>query len=122
MAGVAAERTLLLLRDAVELALPEDKRTAFRSKTEGRAIKRVFDEIWNRLNPVHDKLASDLHKEDVRAELSGAFDLIRKTRNDAGHPTKRDITREEAHGVLLLFPGFCQIAYRTIGWLRSNPF
>jgi hypothetical protein len=57
----------------------------------------------------------------VRAELSGTFELIRKTRNDAGHPTGRQISREEAHNLLLLFPQYCLVAYETMKWLALNP-
>jgi hypothetical protein len=123
MTGVATERTLLVLRDAIEAALPtQDVRNTFAGKTKNKLIKQAFDEMWKRLDPVHDRLAADLKKEDVRAELSGTFDLIRKTRNDAGHPTGRQISREEAHNLLLLFPQYCQVAYDTINWLKSHPF
>lgn len=108
MTGVACERTLLLLRDSVGNALStQQSKTSFASKTKNQQVRRVFDEIWKRLDPVHEKLAADLGKEDAKAELSGSFDLIRKTRNDAGHPTGRSISREEAHNLLLLFPQYC---------------
>jgi hypothetical protein len=123
MTGVAAERTLLVLRDAIEGALPtEDAKNKFAAKTKNKVIKQAFDEMWKRLDPIHDQLAADLNKEDIRAELSGAFDLIRKTRNDAGHPTGRQISREEAYSLLLLFPQYCQVAYQTINWLKTHPF
>jgi len=121
MTGVACERTLLLLRDSVQNAISSPQsQTRFATKTKGQLIKRVFDEIWKRLDPVHDKLANDLGKEDIRAELSTSFDLIRKTRNDAGHPTGRHITREEAYNLLLLFPQYCESTYNVMKWLRLN--
>jgi hypothetical protein len=123
MTGVAAEKTLLVLRDAMETALPtHDAKDKFAAKTKTKLIKQAFDEMWKRLDPVHDQLAADLSKEDVRAELGGTFDLIRKTRNDAGHPTGRQISREEAHNLLLLFPQYCQVGYDTINWLKAHPF
>lgn len=123
MTGVATERTLLQLRDGIEAALQtQDSKDKFAAKTRNKVIKQVFDEIWKRLDPVHDQLALDLNKEDIRAELSGTFDLIRKTRNDGGHPTGKAISREEAHNLLLLFPQNCQAVYETIKWLKSHPF
>jgi hypothetical protein len=92
----------------------------FAAKTKNKLIKQTFDEMWKRLDPVHDQLAGDLNKEDVRAELNGTFDLIRKTRNDAGHPTGRTISREEAHNLLLLFPQYCRVVYETIDWLKGR--
>jgi hypothetical protein len=121
MTGVAAEKALLVLCAAMEAAFQtQDARDRFAAKIKGKVIKQVFDEMWKRLDPVHDQLAADLNKEDVRAELSGTFDLIRKTRNDAGHPTGRQISREEAHNLLLLFPQYCRVVYDTINWLKSH--
>ncbi len=122
MTGVGAERSLILLRDGVEAAISNHGlRQKFAEKTKGKPVKQTFDEIWKRLDPVHDELATGLKKEDVRAELSGTFDLIRKTRNDAGHPSGRQISREEAHNLLLLFPQYCKVAYETMDWLKLNP-
>jgi len=122
MTGVATEKTLLVLRTAMEAAFQtQDAKDRFAAKTKNKLIKQAFDEMWKRLDPVHDQLAADLNKEDLRAELSGTFDLIRKTRNDAGHPTGRQISREEAHNLLLLFPQYCRVVYDTIEWLRTHP-
>jgi hypothetical protein len=122
MVGVATERALLILCAAIEAALQaQDARERFTAKIKGKVIKQVFEEMWKRLDPVHDQLAADLNKEDLGAELSGTFDLIRKTRNDAGHPTGRQISREEAHNQLLLFPQYCRVVYDTVNWLQSHP-
>ena len=122
MTGVAAERVLILVRDAVEAALPTpDRKKKFANATAGKPIKRVFEEIWQRLDASADALARGIGRDDVKTELSGIFDLIRKTRNDAGHPTGRAIPRDEAHALLLLFPEYCETAYRAIERLKSNP-
>jgi hypothetical protein len=50
-------------------------------------------------------LAERYFKDDpnlVGVELAGIFELIRKTRNEAGHPTDRIIEQEEADALLLL--------------------
>lgn len=80
----------------------------------------MFDEVWKRLDPVHDAMAGDLGKEDVKAELMGNFHIIRVTRNEAGHPTGREISREEAFNLLLLFPQYCEATYFAIGWLAKQ--
>ena len=123
MVGVGSEKALLLLCEAVSRALPDDTvRKAFAARINDRGIKTVFDEIWKRLDPVHIQLANDLHKEDVKAELEGVFELIRKTRNEAGHPSGREISKDEAYILLLLFPIYCKTIYATIEWLASHPF
>jgi len=71
MTGVASEKTLLVLRAEIEGALgATQRRQQFARDTKDRPIKRVYDEIWKRIDPVHEQLAKDLGKEDVRAELS----------------------------------------------------
>jgi hypothetical protein len=83
-------------------------------------VKRVCDEIQKRLDPVMEQISAALNKEDITAELSGIFDLIRKTRNEAGHPTGRALEREEAFALLQLFPSYCKAAYDVIGWLKTH--
>jgi hypothetical protein len=121
MVGVAAERVLLLLRSAVEASLgSKERQEAFSSDTKGRTIKRVYEETWKKLDPNIEAISGALGKEDITAELSGIFDLIRKTRNDAGHPTGRPVERDEAFALLQLFPTYCGTAYDVIGWLNHN--
>jgi hypothetical protein len=122
MTGVASERVLLLLRDEVQAALSTvEGKKKFAAATKGISVNRVFHEIWKRLEPNQEALSQFFGREDVKLEISGIFDLIRKTRNDAGHPTGRDISRDEADSMLHLFPVYCKTAYTTMEWLRSNP-
>jgi hypothetical protein len=121
MTGVASEKALLLLRDGIEAALSApDRRKKFADNTKGISISRIYQEIWKRLEPNQAVLAQALNREDVKVELSGIFDLIRKTRNEAGHPTGREITRDEADSMLHLFPVYCKTVYATLDWLRTN--
>jgi hypothetical protein len=39
------------------------------------------------------------------------FVLLRKTGDDAGHPTGRNVEREEAFALLQRFPSYCNVAY-----------
>lgn len=122
MVGVASEKILIVLRDAIQSALDtQQKKTKFSADTTGKSVKRLFEEIQKRLDPVLEQICSALNKEDINAELGGVFDLIRKTRNDAGHPTGRSIEREEAFALLQLFPAYCKSSYDVIGWLKTNP-
>lgn len=121
MLGVSAETLLLSLRDAVYAALDTPaKQAKFAADTKGRPAKRIYDEIRKRLDPIMQKISSDLGKEDITAELTGIFDMIRKTRNEAGHPTGRKVEREEAFALLQLFPLYCDAGYAVIQWLGVN--
>jgi hypothetical protein len=122
MLGVGAETLLLSLRDAVHAALDTPaKQAKFASDTKGRPAKRIYDEIRKRLDPIMQLISNDLGKEDITAELTGIFDMIRKTRNEAGHPTGRKVEREEAFALLQLFPLYCSAGYAAIEWLGKNP-
>jgi hypothetical protein len=122
MCGVASERVLLVLRLGIEGAIQTaDTKKRFADATKGVVISRVFKEIWKRLEPNQESLAKSLGQEDVKLELSNIFDLIRKTRNDAGHPTDRTISRDEADSILRLFPVYCKAVYATLDWLAKNP-
>jgi len=112
MVGVASERILLDLRSAIESALDTKQKKDKFAATAGKLVKRIYDEIQKRLDPIMERITTALKKEDISAELSGIFDLIRKTRNDAGHPTGRKVEREEAFALLQLFPSYCSVHLR----------
>lgn len=121
MLGVAAETVLLSLRDAVHAALDtQAKKVRFAADTDGRPAKRIYDEVRKRLDPLMRQISDDLGKEDITAELTGIFDLIRKTRNEVGHPTGRKVEREEAFALLQLFPSYCDAGYAVIAWLNGK--
>ena len=50
----------------------------------------------------------------------GIYELIRRTRNDAGHPTGKQMERYETHALLLLFPTYCRTAHDLMDWLAVN--
>lgn len=119
MVGVAAEQMMLVLRKAVYDALSSpEKKKRFDDDAQGQ-IKRVYDAVWKRLDPVREQMPERL-RESVGVELAGVFELVRKTRNEAGHPTGRSIEREEAEALLLLFPTYAKTVYAVIGWLANQ--
>lgn len=56
----------------------------------------------------------------MELKLDGIFALIRAARNDGGHPTINDVSRETVHANLLLFPSYCERAYGLIQHLNAN--
>jgi len=64
-------------------------------------------------------LPGDL-RDDLDVHLTGIFSMIRRMRNDAGHPTGTTITRAEAYANLTVFPVYIEHAYGLIGWLRNG--
>jgi len=119
MLGVASERLLVVLRDAIYRVLGNDeKKKRFLTATQGKLIKRVYEEVSKKLDPVREQMPVTLG-ESVNNQLAGIFNLIRTTRNDAGHPTGRSIDREEAYALLQLFHEYAKAVYAVIEWLST---
>jgi hypothetical protein len=117
MVGVAAEQMILLLKEAVSNSLDSAEKKA---KFERQAIetsKRVHDAIWKRLEPVREQMPGGLGGA-IGIELTSIFEIVRRTRNEAGHPTGRDIQRHEVEALLLLLPTHIKTVYALIAWLK----
>jgi len=119
MAGVASERILILLRNAIHTAIAQDDgKRKFFEKTEGQIAKRIYDAVKNKIDPVREQLPEPL-QDSIGTQLDGILSEIRQTRNDAGHPTGRVIERAEAYALLQLFPVYAKSAYALIAWLKT---
>jgi hypothetical protein len=119
--GCASEKALLVLIDAYANSLAELSQKKFRGNTEGRMIKRQFDEFRKMVDSeLKSRLPSNL-QDGLDVELNAIFDIIRNQRNDAGHPTGKDIERERAYANLMVVPIYFRKVYSIIGWLVANP-
>jgi hypothetical protein len=102
--GCASEKALLLLIAAYADALPSTMQEKFRKNTEGRMIKRQFDEFRKMLDShLRGHLPQDL-ADGLDITLNAIFEMIRMQRNDAGHPTRKSVSREQAYASLVVFP------------------
>jgi len=120
MVGVAAEKVILNLVDAFTAAMSDaSKATTFRRKTQNAMIKTQFDELTKRLYPLKQQLPGELSR-DLETYLDGIFNLVRNYRNEAGHPTGRDIPHEIAYSNLQLFRYFSKRVHGLIEHLRSH--
>jgi hypothetical protein len=119
--GCASEKALLLLIDFYADSLPNKMQDKFRKDTEGRMIKRQWDEFRKMLDSeLRTRLPRDL-ADGLDVELNAIFDFIRNQRNDAGHPTGKTIERERAYANLVVFPVYLRKVYALIEWLKANP-
>jgi hypothetical protein len=120
MVGVAAESVLLKLVDAITVALPTtERKEKFAKETDTIKTQRIHDAVVNRLKSSQTPFPPDL--QDVwEGHIDGIFDIIRRTRNDSGHPKGRRMERDETRALLLLFPPYCKTAHALIEWLKTN--
>ncbi len=120
MIGVAAESMLLRLVDAVHAALDTPQRKMkFEKDTKGKYAKTQHDEVLKRLTSPATPLPAELGSV-LTQHIDASYDLIRRTRNDAGHPTGIRMERDDAHVVLLLFPTYCKTVHDLMEWLGKN--
>jgi len=121
MIGAASEKTILLLIAAVENSIKEEaEKIKFKKSVESSfTIKKKYDILIEKLKEKKDIFPRQM-SEDVDTNLSGIFNLIRKQRNDAGHPSGKTIQREEAFANLQLFPSYVKYVYDIIKFCEEN--
>ena len=118
--GCASEKALLLLIGCYAGALPEPRQKKFRQNTENRLIKRQFEEFSKMLDGhLRGILPGDL-SDDLDVALNAVFTMFRNQRNEAGHPSGKSITREQAYANLVIFPVYVKKVYALIDWLKAN--
>lgn len=120
MLGCAAEKTFLLLLEAMKNAISnQDSRSRFESKISGRMINSKIEEFEKRLSSFKGDLSEDL-RDNLDVLLNGIFTLIRMTRNEVGHPTGRVMKRNETFAQLQMFVPYCKRVYDLILWLKEH--
>lgn len=110
MLGCACERLVLLVADAVRgnadlSPYAADLAKMFApSKKAGASTTRVpgISEVFTRVRAAVHVVGG----EEFDRTVTSVFEHARTLRNDAGHPTGRAVTKQEALAGLVLFPGF----------------
>lgn len=118
--GIASEQLTLLLVEAYKGAI---KSVANKTKFEEainrqRHIAYQFEELFKRLVANKTVFPSDI--ADNLDMIRFLAEIIRKERNDAGHPTGRTFTREEALVLLIAFPAHYKAVIKLLDWLNTN--
>jgi hypothetical protein len=119
MLGCASEKAILFLTEIFGATLDGDDKTAYEKETNTFIISRKYNALWSRLEPMARTLPDNLgdHLGNI---LDRTFDIIRTTRNEAGHPSGNPIEKETIHANLLLFPIFCKRIYRLIAHFKGD--
>jgi hypothetical protein len=118
--GVASEQAFLLLLDTFTNAIKDPPtKSSFEKLQESIRTKHKFDQLKNKLMSIRGTLPREL-SEDLESQFDGTFNMIRVTRNDAGHPTGRKIERDVAFVNLRLFIIYCKKIYGLIDYFGSH--
>lgn len=122
MLGGASERGMLLLMDSIGDSFKR-KETGSRYKAaleKAPTIYRKFEVFKKRLDSIKGKLPSDL-RDNLDTQLAGIFDLIRNTRNDAGHPARVVLIEQDLiYSHIRLFVPYCGKIYSLMEWFSAH--
>ncbi len=117
--GVAAEAVFLKLCDVVEnnLANPNEQ-TEFQRR---KLVKRKHRWLSNKYESLS-KVVKNQLPESLDITLNSLYDLIRRQRNELGHPQEQlpHIDREKAFMFLTLFPTFVTDVEAFAEYCRNN--
>lgn len=123
MLGAASEQAILLLIDSYAGSISDPNKKA-QVKTQIEKAPSIFRkyEIFDRgfviIKPQLPKPLAD----NADSLMRGVFDLIRNSRNDAGHPASGIlVSRDSNYSHLRLFIPYCHRIYGLINWFATNP-
>ena len=119
MLGIAAENIILDISDIAEkkLAVKDKYRKLLkdnRFNITGHIIA-ISDFVLPQKQNMPDDLINNLDKE-----YNCFFEIIRLSRNEAGHPSEIKINRDEAYANYIVFRRFCKKAYELKKWLKEQ--
>jgi hypothetical protein len=123
MLGAASEKAVLLLIESYANSIADpNRRTQVNAQIEKAAsIFRKYEVFETGFAKIKAQLPKQL-TENADSLLRGVFDLIRNSRNDAGHPASGIlISRDSNYSHLRLFIPYCKRIYELIVWFAANP-
>jgi len=123
MLGAASEMAVLVLIDALVMSIRDNSRQAkLRAEVESASsIFRKYRIFEREFSPMRVALPRDL-TANLETQLRGVFDLIRNSRNEAGHPASGvDVSRDTNYIHLRLFVPYCRLLCTLTAWFQSNP-
>jgi hypothetical protein len=123
MLGGASEQAVLLMIESYgnSIADPNAKQTFQASIQKAQSIFKKYELFEAKFAGLKQRLPRTL-TDNVDSLLRGVFDLIRSSRNDAGHPAiGASVSRDAVYSHLRLFPPYCKRVYELIAWFTANP-
>ena len=118
--GCASEKAMLLLIEQFGGAISDPaKKEEYEKRTSTWIISQKYKAFRKSLDSVAEDLPKEL-RDPLESQLDGTFNLIRRTRNDAGHPSGEPVARETMRAGQVVFPDFCRYVYKLMGHLDEE--
>jgi len=121
MLGVASEKLILLLFEVFGNAIEDDtERELFVKKIEKEfTIKRKYVVFFKEFEKRKDKIPKK-ERNEFNEIIDSVFTMIRYYRNDAGHPSGKEISKNTAYINMSIFPHYTKIIYSLMEFLEKN--
>lgn len=121
MLGVASEAAFLEMAISFGKWLSGTQRQKFIELIENPRTNYIskFTEFRKRIEPVRANLPDEL-ADGMALTLDSVLDLLRVYRNDAGHPTGKKVSRDDAFINLQMFARYLQKLYALKSFFDSN--
>lgn len=121
MLGVAAEGLILRLAEAIKGAYGDSNEGAdwYEGEIETMWALAQYRAVRDQVEDVAGDLPHDLAQR-FEAHWHSIHTLVRMERNKSGHPTGRDLTRDEAHASLILFPTLARLVGDFEDWAQEH--
>lgn len=92
----------------------------FEKKIKNKFIATKFNEFLNLVKPLQNQLPKNV-KHQLELWLNSFFNYVKLSRNDVGHPTGKEISREEMHAMFLIFPTYLNNLSELLDHFKNNP-
>ena len=115
--GVASENLMLILIEAYTNWLKDPRKTKFQKHIEDRWIATQYREFKKEF--VTD--VKSLPKEsqgDWEIYLDGIFNFVRLNRNDAGHPTGKELSAKVVYANLQIFADYARYIFDLVSHFK----
>lgn len=116
--GGFSERVFLNFIDEFKLCVQDQHKQ--KKIDDQNFISGKFNEVLKIIKPLKKQLPRNV-KHQLDLWLNSFFNYVRQTRNQVGHPTGKEMSREELHGMLLIFPTYVKNLVELLNHFRANP-
>jgi hypothetical protein len=122
MLGGASEQSVLLMIDSYANSIADaTAKQKFESAFEkAQSIFKKYELFERQFASIKQRMPREL-TDNVDSLLRGVFDMIRNSRNDAGHPAiGNSVNRDVVYSHLRLFTPYCKRVHDLTAWFAAN--